>query len=138
DSLPIHGFLNQHQINLYYPHLLDTIQDLRVILAEPLEIQPSDDFYSSRLINTATFDQSIICTHDLEFNLIDNHYIGKSTMFDKTSHRIRYEILNDSTLRFHHVDWGWIKKDSVDQIDTTAYKSYVLTITRSGQIIKSN
>jgi len=130
DTLPIHGELNQKQIDQYYPKILDTIKDRRIIGSEPIDIQTTADIYVSMLHNTGTFDQMFLCTHDKNFNLLDCYYVGTSTMFDKTSHTIEYKKVSDDRLEFNHVDWGYVK----NEIDTTKYQKYFLTVTKTGKI----
>jgi hypothetical protein len=136
DSLPIHGGLNQKQIDRYYPEILDTIKDRRIIVSESIDISTTTDIYVSMLYNTGTFDQMFLCTHDKNFNLLDSYYIGTSTMFDKTSHVIEYKKISNDCLEFHHVDWGYVKKKGEEEIDTLSYKKYVLTVTKTGKIEK--
>src|SRR5687768_810788 len=68
-SLPIHGALNQKQIDQYYPKIIDTIKERRAIGSERLDIQTTADLYVSMLQNTGTFNQMFLCTHDKNFNL---------------------------------------------------------------------
>lgn len=136
DSLPIHGALNQKQIEQYYPKILDTIKDRRIIGSEPIDIQNTADIYVSMLHNTGTNDQMFLCTHDKKFKLLDCYYIGLSTMFDKTSHTIDFKKVNDNCLEFHHVDWGYVKRNGEDEIDTLKYRKYMLTIAKTGKIEK--
>jgi hypothetical protein len=136
DSLPIHGALNQKQIDRYYPKILDTIKDRRIIGSDQVDIKNSNDIYVSMLHNTGTFDQMFLCTHDNKFNLLDTYYIGTSTMFDKTSHTIEYKIISDDKLEFHQVDWGYVKGNNENEIDTLNYSKYILTITKTGKIVK--
>jgi hypothetical protein len=135
--LPLHGELNKDKLNLYYPNIMDTIKDLRILGSEILNLNPSHEIIVSLLHNTGTFDQMIICTHDKNLKLIDNLYIGKSTTFDKTSHTIEFEILNENSLKFNHVDWGFVKNKE-HEIDTTNFLSYIITIDGKGKISKSN
>lgn len=132
DTLPIHGELNQTQIDQYYPKILDTIKDRRIIGSEPIDIQTKAEIYVSMLHNAGTFDQMFLCTHDKKLNLLDCYYIGTSTMFDGTSHTIEYKKVSDERLEFHHVDWGYVK----NEIDTTKYQKYILTVTKTGKIEK--
>jgi hypothetical protein len=137
-SLPIHGELDKHQIELYYPNILDTVKDPRIIGAEYLTYNREQEIYTSMLYNSGTFDQLFVCTHNRNFSLLNSYYIGKATQFDGTSHTINYKIINDSSIVFHHVDWGYVKKKNAleIEIDTTHYYSYKLTISKSGKIIK--
>lgn len=131
-TLPIHGELSKQQVEKYYPKITDTIKDLRIIGSEPLDIQTTADIYVSMLHNTGTFDQMFLCTHDKIFNLLDCYYVGTSTMFDGTSHTIEYKKVSDDRLEFNHVDWGYVK----NEIDTTKYQKYILTVTKTGKIEK--
>ena len=132
DTLPIHGELNQTQIDQYYPKILDTIKDRRIIGSEPIDIQTTADIYVSMLHNTGTFDQMFLCTHDKKFNLLDCYYVGTSTMFDGMSHTIEYKKISDNRLEFHHVDWGYVK----NEIDSMKYQKYSLIVTKTGKIEK--
>lgn len=134
EPLPIHGTLNQEQIDRYYPEILDTIKDRRIIGAEKVDIKNNNEIYLSILHNTGTSEQMFLCTHDNKFNLLDTYYIGTSTMFDKTSRTIEYKTLSNDKLEFHHVDWGYVKGN--DEIDTLNYRKYTLTITKAGKIVK--
>lgn len=134
ESLPIHGILNKEKLNLHYPGITDTINDLRIVGSEKLNLNFDEQIIVSILHNTATFDQMILCTHDKSYNLIDNFYIGKSTQFDKTSHTIDYNILNENTIKFDHVDWGYIIKNNDYEIDTLKHYSYILNIDKQRKI----
>ena len=136
DSLPIHGALNQNQLDQYYPNILDTIIDRRIIGAEPLDLNTRNTFYVSFLHNTGTADQIFLCTHDSSFTLIDSYYIGKSTMFDKTSLTIDYKLIEKNTIEFNQVYWGWVKKAEEQEIDTLSCIKYRLYINEKGEIIK--
>jgi len=136
DSLPIHGNLSKKQINQYYPQMLDTVKDLRVIYSEKIDIKPKNGAHVSILHNTGTFDQMFICTHDNKLNLLDKYYIGTSTMFDKTSHTIEYKQISDNDIEFCHVDWGFVNKNSESEIDTLNSYKYILSISEIGKIIK--
>ena len=137
-SLPIHGALSQQQIDRYYPQLLDTIQDRRIIGAEPIEWEAQGEYHVSMLHNTGTFDQMILCTHDTAFNLIDHFYIGKATTFDETSHTIEFEQIDAKRLAFHQVDWGWVKVKGEFEIDTLTYHHYILRVTPTGEIVEED
>jgi Ser-tRNA(Ala) deacylase AlaX len=76
DSLPIHGELNQIQIEKYYPKILDSIKDIRIIGAEQLDVQTASGIHVSMLYNTGTFNQMFLCTHDKNFNLLDSYYVS--------------------------------------------------------------
>ncbi len=132
DSLPIHGELSIQQLKIYYPKITDTIKDLRIIFSEPLNILPSKSIYTSMLHNSGTFDQMFLCTHDQNFHLLDCYYVGTNTMFDGKSHSIEYQKINDNSIEFHHVDWGYVK----NEIDTIKYQKYSLTVTQTGRIEK--
>lgn len=134
--LPIHGPLDQKQIDQYYKNILDTIRDKSSIGAEPIDIYTNSSIHVSLLHNTGTFDQMFLCTHDKYFKLLDTYYIGKATMFDETSHTIEYKKIDRNSLQFQHVDWGWVTRNNEQEIDTTNYYNYILTIRESGKIIK--
>ena len=136
DSFPIHGALNQKQIDRYYPKILDTSKDRNTIGSEPVALNSNLDIYVTMLHNTGTSDQIFLCTHDNKFNLLDTYYIGTSTMFDETSHTIEYKITRDNRLEFHHVDWGYVKRNGEHEIDTLNYRKYILAITKTGKIVK--
>src|SRR5690606_15865662 len=130
DTLPIHGELSKEQLEKYYPKITDTIKDLSITFSEPLNTQQATDL--SMLHNSGTFDQMFLCTHDKNFNLLDCYYVGTSTMFDGKSHSIEYQKINDNSIEFHHVDWGYVK----NEIDTIKYQKYSLTVTQTGRIEK--
>ena len=130
DTLPIHGELSKQQLQKYYPKITDTIKDLSITFSEPLNTQQATDL--SMLHNSGTFDQMFLCTHDKNFNLLDCYYVGTSTMFDGKSHSIEYQKINDNSIEFHHVDWGYIK----NEIDIIKYQKYSLTVTQTGRIEK--
>lgn len=134
DTLPIHGRLSHAQIDRYYPHLLDTMQTVVQVGAEPVDLKPRGGHWVSLLHNTGTFDQIILCTHDSNLILVDHCYIGKATNFDQTSHTIEFNRLGANRMAFHHVDWGWVENEGESDIDTIAYRSYVLKILDSGKI----
>jgi hypothetical protein len=134
--LPIHGEINQEKLARYFPEVTDTIKDLRVIGSEKIDLNPGNGILVSILHNTGTFDQMIICTHDSNLILIDNLYIGKATDFDKTSHTIEYEIIDENSLKFDQVDWGYVKKEEEFEIDTLKYESYIITVNGQGKIKK--
>ncbi|RMG74320.1 MAG: hypothetical protein D6722_02645 [Bacteroidetes bacterium] len=136
DTLPIPGRLSQAQIDRYYPGVLDTIKDIRTVGAEPVDLTPAGGHLVSMLHNAGNFDQMILCTHDTQLVLIDHLYIGKATDFDRTSHTITYQKAGPDRLAFHHVDWGFVKKNGASEIDTVHYRTYVLSVTASGHIIR--
>jgi hypothetical protein len=137
DTLPIHGEIDQNQIEQFYPRITDTIKDRRIFVSERIDIQQTVDIYVSMLHNTGTFDQMFLCTHDKDFKLLNSYYIGKSTMFDKTSHTIEYKKTSEYGIEFHHVDWGYVKKNGEDVIDILKYKKYILVVTKTGKIKKN-
>ena len=109
EDFPIRGELTQKQIDKYYPNIIDTIKDRRIIGSESISVQTETGIYVSLLHNVGTSDQKFLCTHDKSFKLIDSYYVGTSTMFDKSSHTIEHNKLNDEMIEFHHVDWGTLK-----------------------------
>lgn len=137
NSLPIHGKMNHDLLDQYYHGLTDTINDLRIVGSERLDLRPGNGIIVSILHNTGTFDQMILCTHDSILNLIDKLYIGKATMFDKTSHTIEYEIVDRNSMKFDQVDWGYVKKGNKSEIDTVRSKSYSIRINKQGKIKKT-
>ena len=129
------GIISESQLNTYYPNVLDTVKDKRIIVAIPLKIK-KDSIIVSILNNTATFEQMFLCTHNLNHKLIDTYYIGKSIMWDGHSHVINYSIVGDTSLHFHHVDYGNILKDGNYEIDTVKHWEYDLSFSNKGSIIK--
>ena len=134
NNLPIYGKINRKNLIKYFPRITDTIKDLRIIGSEKIDLKLKKVILVSILHNTGTFDQMIVCTHDSNLNLIDNFYIGKATDFDKTSHTIEYEIINENSLRFDQVNWGYVKKGEEFEIDTIKYESYIISIDNQGKI----
>jgi len=134
DTFPFHGELSQTTIDRYYPNLLDTIQDKRIIGAQPIDLETDGNYFVSMLHNTGTFDQMILCTHDSNYVLVDHFYVGKATMFDTKSHTIEFQKVSNRDLEFHHVDWGYVNKKGEDEIDTLKYRNYILRITEFGKI----
>jgi hypothetical protein len=137
NMLPIYGEINRENLSRYFPGVTDTIKDLRVIGSEKIELNPGNGILVSILHNTGTFDQMIVCTHDQNLNLIDNFYVGKATQFDKTSRTIEYKIIDEKSMRFDQVNWGYVKKGEEYEIDTVKYESYIITINAQGQIKKN-
>lgn len=137
DQLPIHGVLNRKELARYFPEITDTIKDLRSIGSEKINLKTVNGITVSILHNTGTFDQMILCTHDSILYLIDNLYIGKAIMFDKKSHTIEYEIVDRNTIKFDHVDWGYVKKGNESEIDTVGSESYLISIDDKGKIKKT-
>jgi len=134
NNLPIHGELNRAELTKYYPKILDTIKDLRIIGSEKIDLNPGNGILVSLLHNTGTFDQMIICTHNNNFDLIDHLYIGKATDFDNgTSHTIDYSI-NNNEIIFNQVDWGYVTKNNEEEIDTVKYEKLNISINKNGRI----
>jgi hypothetical protein len=133
-SFPIHGKMNRELLRKYYPGVTDTIKDLRIVGSEKINLHPAKGIIVSLLHNTGTFDQMILCTHDSSLTLIDSFYIGKATTFDRTSHTIAYEAIGKATLRFDHVDWGYVKKGDQLEIDTLKSESYSIMVSEKGKI----
>ena len=131
--LPIHGEINREELVRYFPDVTDTIKDLRIIGSEKIDLNTENGIIVSILHNTGTFDQMIICTHDSTLRLIDNFYIGKATGFDKTSHTIEYRISDDNSLKFDHVDWGYVKNGEEFEIDTVKHESYSIIVNENGK-----
>ena len=73
------------------------------------------------------------CVHDSDLRLIDSYYIGMATMFDGTGHTIEHDVLADTVMALHHVDWGWFPDE---RIDTVRYYTYKLVIDGQGTIGK--
>lgn len=134
ENTSIHGELTKEQIDKYYPKLLDTITNLHIVGAEKLKMNINENITVSMLYNSSTFEEMILCTHDINHKLIDNYYVGKSTMFDDNhSHTINYEITNKNNIKFNHTDWGYINEED---IDTLNHYNYTLFIDNQGKIIK--
>ncbi len=138
NKLPLHGGLNQKQVDQYYPGILDTIQKKRLFGADPVDMMRTSNINVSMLQNAGTSNQMFLCTHDKNFQLLDSYYIGTSTMFDGTSHSIEYEKISEDQLKFRHVDYGYVTITDLynDEIDTLKYWEYVLAITKDGKIVK--
>ena len=135
NNLPIHGELNRAELAKYYPNILDTIKDLRIIGSEKINLNPGNGILVSLLHNTGTFDQMIICTHNKEFDLIDNLYIGKATDFDNgKSHTIEYTIKNDNEIIFNQTDWEYVKKDNEEEIEPVKKEKMSISINENGII----
>lgn len=133
--LPIYGELNRVNLVKYYPKITDTIKDLRIIRSEKLNLKPGNGILVSLLHNTGTFDQMIICTHDKNLDLIDKLYIGKATDFDNGKSRtIEYIVINNNEIVFNQVDWGFVKKNSEEEIDTVKYERLKIKINNNGRI----
>ncbi|MFC4740931.1 hypothetical protein ACFO3U_13090 [Flavobacterium ponti] len=129
--LPIHGELNQQNLNKYYPKVTDTIEDLRIIGSEKIDLNLGNNIIVSLLHNTGTFDQMIICTHNKDFNLIDNLYIGKATDFDNgKSHTIEYNIKDKNKIIFTQTDWAYVG----EEIQPVKIENMSITINENGQI----
>lgn len=134
NNLLIHGELTQSELDKYYPKILDTIKDIRIIGSEKIDLNPGNGILVSLLHNTGTFDQMIICTHNNNFDLIDQLYIGKATDFDNgKSHTIEYTIYNNEII-FNQVDWGYVTKNNEEEIDTVKYEKLNISINKSGEI----
>ena len=112
--LPIHGELSQQNLNKYYPKVTDTIQDLRIIGSEKIDLSPCNKIIVSLLHNTGISDQMIICTHNKNFDLIDYLYNGKATDFDNgKSHTIDYTLKNKNEIIFNLTDWEYVGEEIV-------------------------
>jgi hypothetical protein len=132
-KLPIHGKLEDYDLNMYYQNILDTISDRRIIGSEKIEMNPGKDLIVSLLHNTGTFDEMFLCTHNSKFKLIDKLYIGKATDFDNgKSLTISYLIKNDNKIEFNLVNWGYIG----EEIDTVNYKKVIIKINNHGYFNK--
>ena len=133
EKLPIHGKLEGNDIEKYYPKILDTISDIRIIGSEKIKLSPGNEIIVSLLHNTGTFDELILCTHNSKLNLIDNLYIGKATDFDNgKSLTINYSILDNNDIEFNLVNWGYVG----EEIDTIKYKRLVVKVNNRGLIKK--
>jgi len=128
-KLPIHGKLKDSDLNMYYPKVLDTISDRRIIGSEIIEMNPGKDIVVSLLHNTGTFDEIILCSHSSKFKLIDKTYIGKATDFDNgKSLTINQQILNDNKIEFNLVNWSYVG----EEIDTINLKKIIIKINNNG------
>jgi len=118
-------------LNKYYPKVTDTIRDLGIIGSEKIDLNPGNNIIVSLLHNTGTFDQMIICTHNKDFALVDNLYIGKATDFDNgKSHTIEYHIKDKNEIIFTQIDWGYVG----DEIEPVKKENMSITINENGQI----
>jgi hypothetical protein len=129
------GIIKQEQIDKYYPNILDTVKDKRIIVAQPIQVK-KDCVLVSILKNTGTYEQMFLCTHSLNHKLLDTYYIGKATMWDGSSHTIEYKIVNDTTIRFIHVNYYSVQVNGEYTIDTLKSWNYKLTFLDNGKIIK--
>ncbi len=135
NKLPIHGKLNRDDLAKYYPKITDTIQDLRIIGSEKINLNPGNEILVSLLHNTGTFDQMILCTHNKKFELIDNLYIGKATAFDNGKSRtIEFSVINENKVVFEIVDWGYVKKDNEEEIEPVKKERLSISINEKGLI----
>lgn len=133
--LPIHGKLNEIKLKKYYPNILDTISDKRIFGSEKLELNSGNEIIVSLLHNTGTFDQMILCTHDNNFKLVDNIYIGKATQFDNgKSLTINHTIENNNQISFDLVEWGYVNED----IDTINHEKLLIKIDNFGKLKVTN
>ena len=114
-----------------FPGITDTIIDKRIFIASKIGTIGKTNTTISILNNTGTFEQMFLCTHNKDNKLVDSYYIGKSTMWDGSSHVIEKEIVNDSTLKFHHCDFGY---NTSNEIDTIKYYSEIVLIQNNGMI----
>ncbi|EDP94172.1 hypothetical protein U8527_11355 [Kordia algicida OT-1] len=131
NDLPIHGELNQIDLTKYYPKITDTIKDLRIIGSEKINLNPGNGILVSLLHNIGTFDQMVICTHNKDFDLIDNLYIGKATDFDNgKSHTIEYSIKNSNEIIFNQIDWAHVG----EKIEPIKKEKLNVSINKKGQI----
>lgn len=133
--LPIHGEINRVNLAKYYPHVTDTIKDLKIMGSEKIDVNPGNGVIVSLLHNSGTFDQMILCTHDKNLSLIDKLYIGKATDFDNgKGHTIDFSIVNNNEIIFHQVNWGYVKYENAVEIDTVKYVEWNIHINENGQI----
>ena len=139
NRLPVHGEINPEKLTKYFHKLTDTIKNLGVIYSEKMELHPGNDIVVSLLHNTRIFDQMILCTHTKELDLIDNLYIGKATNFDNGKSRtIDYSILSNNEIVFNKVDWGYVKKENEEEIDTVKHDKLHISINNKGRIMVDN
>ena len=136
ELFPMLGRLDSIKKNRYYPALTDTIKEIATLFSQKVDMNPGNGIIVTMLHNGGTFNQMIFCTHDNAYNLIDSYYVGKSTMFDGASHTIRYNLIDNSNIKFEHVDWGYTHKDYSGEIDTINYYNYILEVNSTGRIIK--
>lgn len=108
-----YGILEKEDAIRYYPKVLDTIIDQRIIANEKLSLSPGNKFKVSLLHNSGTFDQIFLCIHDSIDQLKNTIYIGKATDFDGKSQTIEYAILDSSTILFTHTFWGYFNNDEI-------------------------
>lgn len=135
NTLPIHGKINRDKLVRYYPGITDTIKYLGVLSSEKVNLNPANGVVVSLLQNTETYNQLILCTHNKNFELIDNLYIGKATDFDNgKSHTINYSVISSNEITFDQVDWGYVKKDNEEEIDTVKYERWNIRINNKGII----
>ena len=138
ENLPEWGFVN-FDFDKYYPGILDTIKLRRITTANKVKLNPGNGIIVSILINSGTFEQMFLCTHDSTSKLIDSYYIGTSTMYDnRKAYNIEKKILNQSTIQFHHTDLEEINKNGVWEMDTLNYDIKTASIDSTGHITTKN
>lgn len=135
-NLPIHGEIDGEKLERYFPGVLDTIKDIRIVGSEKINLNPGNGIVVSILHNTGTFDQMIVCTHDKNLKLIESLYLGKATAFEKSSETLDYKIIGDNSLRFDLVNWGFVAKMDENEIDTIKHESFIISVSDQGEIIK--
>lgn len=133
ENLPEQGIAN-FDYNKFYPGILDTVEDRRIVAASRLKMEPGNDIIVTILNNSGTFDQMFLCTHDSNSTLLNSYYIGKATMWDGTSHTIKQHILDNHTIRFDHVHWGINHDQGHQDVDTAKHYSRTLFIGTDGSI----
>ena len=134
ENLPEWGIVN-FDFDKYYPGILDTVKIRRITTANKLKLKPGNGIIVSMLINSGTFEQMFLCTHDSTSKLIDSYYVGTSTMYDKgKSVSIEKKIINNSTIKFFHTDWGEKNNNGVWEMDTLSHFINTVKIDTSGTI----
>tara|TARA_Y100000589_G_scaffold292082_1_gene296005 strand:- start:29 stop:562 length:534 start_codon:yes stop_codon:yes gene_type:complete len=138
ENLPEWGVVN-FDFDKYYPGILDTIKLRRITTANKVRLNPGNGIIVSMLINSGTFEQMFLCTHDSTSKLIDSYYIGTSAMYDnRKAYNIEKKILNQSTIQFHHTDLEEINKNGVWEMDTLNYDIKTASIDSTGHITIKN
>lgn len=138
EELPDWGIIN-FNYETFYSGILDTIADLRITTANKIPMSPGNQILVTILMNTGTFEQMFLCTHDSNSIPIDAHYIGKSTMWDNgSSHTIERKILNNNSIEFNHVQYGLVVKNGVREEDTVRHFVEAISIDENGLIKVNN
>lgn len=135
EKLPVHGSLDNKALAKYYPRALDEYGPNGNFYAERIPLTNKNGVIVSLLLNTDSYTDNFVYTHNKELNPIDSFYIGKTTDFDQgKSVTIDYNIQADSTIVFNEVVWGMLDSQEEETIDTLAHKIVTIRIKDKGKI----